>query len=381
MSIISNVSNNELNVMSEQIFNRIALAEKSINLLLNYYEEDKDYNINHKPRNNSLIDPITVNYIHFITNYIKILHFEYKNITFNVNIYTKNYENISNYIYLIKLAIVCCLHDKKGFNEKVSLKIDLYLTELKKEIPEVPGALIKKEHAKSGYALFGDSIYICVYRREEWFKTLIQELFVAFTLDLVGEKINYKNILSNNFTIDDNFLINHSIVEFCARCFNAAIFLYFEKNCKELRLFKKEFKRMMNKEKNFAVSQTHKILTHFGLKYADLLKTEPTHEIEQSIACDLYGDESDLFCYFLITSLLFIHQTRFIQWINFEHNDFFRIKKSERELVILTYYIAQCSKDPKTLKIFEMKEKKHNQELDISTNSVSKNIKFSYHRI
>ena len=109
MSIITNVSNNELNVISEQIFNRIALVEKSNNLLLNYYEEDKDYNINHKPRNNSLIDPITVNYIHFITNYIKILHFEYKNITFNVNIYTKNYENISNYIYLIKLAIVCCL--------------------------------------------------------------------------------------------------------------------------------------------------------------------------------------------------------------------------------------------------------------------------------
>ena len=167
----------ELNLIAQQIFNKICVSQKNINLLENYYEEDKDYNVEYKPRKNSFIDVTTVHHIDFFTNYIKLIFFEYKNIIFNINIYTKTYEDLSNYIHLIKIAIVCCLYEKNEFKDKVSLKIDLYLTELQKTLPLVPGALIKKEHAKSGYSVFSDNIYICVYRREEWFKSLIQELF------------------------------------------------------------------------------------------------------------------------------------------------------------------------------------------------------------
>ena len=69
-----------------------------------------------------------------------------------------------------------------------------------------------------------------------------------------------------------------------------------------------------------------------------------------------YKDESDIFCYFLVSSLLFIHQTRIIQWINFQQNNFFNIKKSERELVNSTHYIAHCSQDINTLKILKTRE-------------------------
>lgn len=381
----SKVNTDELNLVSKQLFNRIVLAQKHTDALINYHEEEKDYNIDHKPRRNSFIDPITVNYIDFCSNYIKIVHFEYKNIAFNLNIYTKNYEELSSYICLMKLAVVACLHDKKEFKERISLKLDLYLTELKKSLPQVPGAPIKKEHAKSGYSNFSDDIYICIYRKEEWFKSFVQELFFAFTIDLDGDKISYKNILSNNFSIDEKFFINNSVVEFCARLFNMAIFLYYGKNVKDLPLFQKSFQKMMTKEKLFAVSQTHKILNHFGLKYNDILYEKPEQKIneklEDRVSREIYKDECDLFCYFLITSLLFIHQTRIIQWFNFEQNDFFNIKKNERELVIFTHYIAHCSKETKTLKSFEMKEQKQPTETNASTNTASKNIRFCYHRI
>ena len=72
------VNNDELNVISKQLFHRIVLAQKHMDSLINYHEENRDYNIDHKPSKNSFIDPITVNYIHFFTNYIKIIHFSTK---------------------------------------------------------------------------------------------------------------------------------------------------------------------------------------------------------------------------------------------------------------------------------------------------------------
>ena len=239
----SKINDNGLDLVTQQIFEKIVIAQKNINSFVNYSQEDKDYNIEHNHFKNSLIDPTTVNYIHYITNYIKIIQFQYKNIFFNINIYTKNYENVSNYIYLIKLAIICCLYDKTEFYEKITLRIDMYLTDLKKLLPDIPGTKLKKQHAKSGYSIFNDNMYICIYRKEEWFKSLVQELFFAFTLDLDGDKINYKNILSNNFNIENDFLINNSIIEFCSRLINLGIFLYFEKNIKELPLFKKISRR------------------------------------------------------------------------------------------------------------------------------------------
>ena len=373
------IDNDESIVAAEQIFARIVTAEKNMDAIANYFEEDKDYNIEHKPQKNQFIDPIIVNYINHCTNYVKCICFEYKNILFDVKIYTKSYDNLSNYIHLIKLAIICCLHDKKGFKEKISLKIDLYLTSLCKSLPKVPGAKIKKEHSKSGYSRFDENMYICIYRKEEWFKSFIQELFFAFTLDLDGDNIIYKNILSNDFLINDTFQINNSIIEFCARFFNLAVVLYFGKNVKTLTQFKSSFKKMWNKEKLYSISQSHKILSHFGLKYKDILYNPQNSENQSysSIVKETFKDESDIFCYYLIPSLLFIHQTRIIQWINFSQNNFFNIKKNERELVIFTHYISHCSKDKKTLKMFESKEVK----LDDSKESLSKSIKFCYHRI
>lgn len=377
--------NDQIIVMVEQIFNRIVSAEKNMDAFANYCEEDKDYNAEYKPQKNNFIDPITVNYIDYYTNYVKCVCFEYKNISFDLKIYTKNFEDLSSYIQLIKLGVICCLIDKNGYKEKMSLKIDLYLTSLQKKLPELPCSKIKKEHSRSGYSKFDDSIYICIYRREEWFKSFVQEMFFAFTVDLDGDKIMYKNILCNNFSIDDAFQINNSLIEFCARSFNCAVFLYFAKNIKTLPQFKLSFKKMLTKEKLFSVSQSHKLLTHFGLKYQDILykpqRDESIDVTKSTRINDAFKDESGALCHYLIPSLLFIHQTRIVQWINFTQNNFFNIKKSERELVIFAHYISHCSKDSKTVQMFETKQNQNKEDIDISNNNLSTHIKFCYHRI
>ena len=357
---------NILNVIAEQTFENIKYSKKNIDLLENYFEEDKDYNTNNAPSKNPLIDTITVNYIHYKTNYIKVVNFEYKNIAFVINIYTENFQDNASYIYFIKLAIICCLRDKNVFKEKIFVKIDLYLTELKKSLPEISGTRVKKEHTKSGYSIFDNNICICIYRKEEWFKYILQELFFAFTIDLETNNINYKNILKNNIYIKDDFIMTNSFIEFFSRLFNISVFLYFEKGVTELEPFKREYRKMFLKEKKFSITQTEKIFNHFGISYSDIIKKE-----NEEFLINTYKDESDLLTYFLIPSIMFIHYQRIIQWVNFDNNTFFNIKKGERELVILTHYIAHCSKNDETLKFYA----------DASSKKYDKNIKYCYHRI
>tara|TARA_Y100000389_G_scaffold201302_1_gene243682 strand:- start:981 stop:2081 length:1101 start_codon:yes stop_codon:yes gene_type:complete len=366
MATKSSKDKNILNVIAEQTFESIIYSKKNIDLIENYFEEDKDYNTNNAPCKNPLIDPITVNYIHYKTNYMKVVNFEYKNIIFTINIYTENYQDNASYIYFIKIAIICCLRDKIKFKEKIFMKIDLYLTELKKTLPKISGSCVKKEHTKSGYSKFDNNIYICIYRKEEWFKSIVQELFFAFTIDLETNNINYKNILKNNIYVKDDFIITNSIIDFFSRLFNISVFLYFEKSVTKLEEFKIEYKKMMLKEKKFSIIQTQKIFNHFGISYSDIIKKE-----NEEILMSKYKDESDLLTYFLITSIMFIHFHRLIQWVNFDTNNFFNIKKSERELVILTHYIAHCSRESETLKYYEESYKKKD----------NKNIKYCYHRI
>jgi len=370
--------NKSIETIAEQIFKNILKSEKNVVSIVNFHEEDKDYNSQNKPMKNSFIDPITVNYIHYHTSYMKVICFEYKGVIIQTKIYTKLFEDLSNYVHLIKIAIVSCLQDKHEYKEKIHLKIEIYLTDLKKVLPSIPGSNVKKEHTKSGYSYFNDSMYICIYRREEWFKSLISELFYAFTIELDADKISYRNVLSNNFHIDDDFFITNSVIEFCARLFNMSLFLYYEKNVKHLGIFKNEFTKMLLKERNFAIVQTIKIMKHFNLRYNDLLKKE-----NKTLLRDKFRDESELFCYFIITSILFIHYHRIIQWINFEQNNFFNIKKSERDLVIFTHYIAFCSNDPRTINSFVKKEGVIESAETSTYESTKKNqyIKYCYHRI
>ena len=58
----SKTNDDELNVLAHQLFDKICISQKNINLLENYYEETKDYNTEYKPcRKNSSIDADTAN--------------------------------------------------------------------------------------------------------------------------------------------------------------------------------------------------------------------------------------------------------------------------------------------------------------------------------
>ena len=68
--------NDQINLISEQLFNRIILSHNHIDTIINYREEDKDYNIHNKSGKKSFIDTTTLNYIHNYINYIKKIYFE-----------------------------------------------------------------------------------------------------------------------------------------------------------------------------------------------------------------------------------------------------------------------------------------------------------------
>ena len=84
---------------------------------------------------------------------------------------------------------------------------------------------------------------INIFRKEEWFKTLIHEC-VCFNLDFKSSKINFTTLFSDLFYINSSYIVNESFTEFWARILNAISHLFFI-GCKT----KKSLKIICNKLK------------------------------------------------------------------------------------------------------------------------------------
>lgn len=361
------IEDNCFYLLSEQLLKSIIKAEKTVKTLSHVSDDIKDFNATNSSINSSRIDKNTVNYIKYFINYVKKINFEYKNILFSINIYTNNYSNCDGIIFLIKIALICCLQDKTEGSDITHFELDLFLTDLKKKLPEIHANNIKNTHTKSGYSQYDKNIYVCIYRKEEWFKSFIHEIFYAFTLDFHDNGIRYKNILSQAFCLDNNFLLTDAIIEFFSRVFNASVFLYFEKKVNKYDIYAQEFEKMIHKEQIFALMQANKILNHFGVNYTMVIDEQNKSKLNK-----IYKEDTNAFCTYVITSIMFFHFQRMLQWIDIENNNFFGIIKNERELVILTHYIALGSLDEDLIQKF----KKHS-----FVQHQSRELKYCYHRI
>ena len=86
---------------------------------------------------------------------------------------------------------------------------------------------------------------------------ILNEIKENFYFEL--KYIDTKNYKKTNFEQYENYLI---------------ISTNFDKNVKEMTPFKKEFKKMIQKERMFSITQTSKIIKHFGVNYHELLCKE-----------------------------------------------------------------------------------------------------------
>jgi len=211
------------------------------------------------------------------------------------------------------------------------LNLYIYLTPFKKQLPNNNLVTLDSEHVNTGYTTgCKEQSEIVIYRKEEWFKVFIHETFHNFGLDF-----SIMNLESINKSIRQLFNVNikynlyESYCEVWARILNTMIVSYFSYNNQYKSQFINNFKTNMKIESFHSLYQALKILTFMDLNFKIITK-KTTDNIN---TCNyLYKENTSVFSYYIITSLLMNNYVNFLYWCFKNNNKLLQFKKTQDNL-------------------------------------------------
>ena len=342
-----NISNKNI---SKFIYENIKYSINEINTINHDYIL-KDSVFNNSIKETYYFDKKIINNIYKNLHYVYNITFFYKNINFYVNIYFKNKINIDEYIKYIKLIICICLKNKIIENKDIFI-FDLYLTDEKKHFSYKFPNCIESYNINSGYSTFGENMYICIYRKEEWIKVFIHECLHTFNMDFHDEVINYKNLFSNTFNCNSDYNVNESFVELWARILNCGIFTYFMKKDITYDNFKKIFELNINIDTIFSAIQSTRLLHCFDINYNSIIDKD-----KRNIVKNVYREKTNALSYYIITSILLFNFEKSVKWFNICNENYLDCIKKEREIIIFCYFIKEIAVSKKIRNFFEKIQK------------------------
>jgi len=180
--------------------------------------------------------------------------------------------HIDKYVKQINTWLqVASLYATPGCSKTVT--VYLYLTDLKKKLPEKDGFILDAENANTAFTTSCQpSTDIILYRREEWFKVFIHESFHNLGLDFIGSE-DVKKKLFAIFPVKSEFKLYETYTEMWAELLNI-IFIQSSSQhhlkqslSQSLRLVLLRLEQDIQTEQKFSLFQTAKILDHFGMTY------------------------------------------------------------------------------------------------------------------
>ena len=195
-----------------------------------------------------------------------------------------------------------------------NLKIYLYCTPFKKQIPLELMEVLGPEHCNSAVTtscpLDGA---IVVYRKEEWFKVFIHESFHTLGLDFSTfscQKLNAK--LAKLFPIKSEINAFEAYSEFWATIINCLFCAYDllddKLNDKDFLLYS-DF--CIQFERIFALFQMVKILNFMGVSYQHLFEKNEISDVARRY---LYKENTNVFSYYIIKCILLYNYDAFLKW-------------------------------------------------------------------
>lgn len=241
-------------------------------------------------------------------------------------------ESVDNYVKWINTWLhVATLHAKPRCSKTVTVYI--YLTDLKKVLPKQNNIELNSENANTAFTTSCQlETEIILYRREELFKVFIHESFHNLGLDFSGQFEN--KMLSKIFPIKSDFKLYETYAELWAELMNI-IFI----NVATGKPFNKArplIEKHIQIERKFSLFQSAKILHHFGITYSDILNGS---------AKEKYKEDTEIFCYFILKTLLLYNCNDFIEWLhNHEKPIPNKIDKFIQDLIIPRYNEIQFIK-------------------------------------
>ena len=325
--------------LSKYIYNNISLSIKQQETIIHDYQL-LDFKRS-KITNNKFMSKKIVTQINKELNFLYKIHFNYKNIDFYINIYFENTIDIEKYLYYLKLVICFCLNEIEN-KENKKFFLNLFLLKDKKEVDMSKFMHnITPDHINSGYCSHSENnMNIVIYRKEEWIKVFLHECIHAFNMDFHKENIEFKYIFNETFFINSDFLVYESFVEFWAKIINCALFTYHLKPKITFDNFHKIFTLNINIERMVSIIQANKFLKLFDLSYSNIIDKK-----YEKINKNLYRENTNAFCYYIITAIMMCKLEHTLQWYDIHNINTINFDKSERQILIFCYYLNQLAKN------------------------------------
>lgn len=275
------------------------------------------------------------------------------------------YDTLEKYVHMMYMWF----HILNDFSSKKCSKtvsIFIYFTPFEKQLPDNQIHVIDTEHVNSAYTTgCKEHTEIVMYRKEEWFKVFIHETFHNFGLDFSNMSMHSVNKKLNDiFNVNVEFNLYESYCEFWGRTINTLMYSYQAirptnrsstsvkigktgktgKTGKMIANFITRFKADMQRECKHSLVQAIKILDFLDLKYNHIIEKKS----ENINICNyLYKENTSVFSYYIITSLLMNNYSRFMYWCSKNNNLLIQFKKTPGNLDSYMAFIDNCCKNTK----------------------------------
>ena len=219
----------------------------------------------------------------------------------------------------------------KGIIQKInSLDIYLYLTDDEKNLPKNPVMVLGPNNCNSAvtYACSTEG-KILIYRKEEWKKVLIHELFHSLCLDFAISKHDVlKQNIKNIFDVDSDFEMSESYSEYWATVINCCFLSYKllddKNNHEDFLLF---FDFCIQLERIFSLFQMNKVLNYMGLSYETLFKNDSPSITYRRL---LYKEDTNVLCYYVIKTILLFFNDDFLKWCLYNNGTIIKFDKTQQ---------------------------------------------------
>lgn len=221
-----------------------------------------------------------------------------------------------------------------------TLHIYVYMTHFKKRFPTEKGQPLDAIHANTGMSYHcTKNNDVIVYRKEEWFKVLIHELFHAFGLSFIDGDMEtdvnsgMQRALQRMYAISHPVLIYETYCEIWARILNVIFDCFMDADANtlmnpnpiqatdlQLQVFMECVMDGLHANAHFAQRQCAKLLRYMDLTYAII--SNPTKK-NRDIVRKKYRENTNIFAYYVLTCVLLHSPDEFIVWC-YKNNPFRR---------------------------------------------------------
>jgi hypothetical protein len=312
-----------------------------------------------------LYNDIPENFIRIIENTLKqqkVYTMTIEHRTINVIFYADAYKSYSTkkwLHYLKKIYIWLAIVSQFSSNNCVNtLSIFLYLTNEKKQLPKDPAIPLGRTHANTAFTTSCTSnTEIHLYREEEWFKVFIHETMHSYGLDFsTMENTSANEKIREIFGVLGDVRLYESYAEIWAEIMHICFIAHFqmvENHKQTITGYAKTVEKMLVYEITFSLLQCAKVLKHNGLTYADFAKQDT---ISREKVAKLYKEETPLFSYYVIKSILLFFSNEFIEWTMIHNRGSFNFQKTSQNIQAYIQFIQKHSKNAKYGKIMKMVE-------------------------